>query len=495
MKELNKSKNSPWKRILELMVLVIAVALVNITMAAAVPYQVGDVFAGTGNGMIDVYNSTGVFIQTLDTTSGSREQTGMCFDALGNLYATSFTNRTMSKFNNSGSLLVHPWGGPFSNYPESCVVDASGNIYTGEVDGTETLRKFDANGNLLGTWNPLTTYRGIDWIDLAADQKTIYYTSEGTKVMRYDVSTSTQLSDFATGLARPCFALRIRNNGEVMVACSSQVYRLNASGNVMQTYLSGSGEYLFALNLDPDGTSFWTGGYSTGNIYKIDINTGTTLTTFTAPPRGGSMAGLAIFGEPTAGKPQYNVEKDFRHTNVDFVPYVEDVQQQAELGDLLPDADGNGLYEVRYVTKTKKDGTVSVSSTNPGQLYGVINITGAGITNVSVNDTFGSQFDVNPDHLGGGIEVIRVNATTGLAKVITDTIQVTDWSVNNTLNQVRVVINLTSSLKADENLMVYVKFKTALKHSAPEWWDFVNTAEVIINEESPVEVNATVEFY
>ena len=197
------------------------------------------------------------------------------------------------------------------------------------------------------------------------------------------------------------------------------------------------------------------------------------------------------------------VEKDFRYTNVNFVPYgpgpdeilgtEDDVQLPAELGDLLPkdivDPDPE-FYDIGYVLKPK-DGTVS--STNPGQLYGVINIKGAGVTNVSVNDIFGTQFDVNPDHLGGGIEVIRVNST-GYAEVIIET-QVTDWSVDNAINQVTVVINLTSPLEADEHLTIYVKFQTALKHSPPEWWDFVNTAEVIIDEGTPMEVDATVEFY
>ncbi len=92
-----------------------------------------------------------------------------------------------------------------------------------------------------------------------------------------------------------------------MVACTSQVYRLNAAGGVMQTYTAaalGESSPFFALNLDPDGTSFWTGGYSTGNIYRVDIASGPpAITSFTAPPVVFSMAGLAIFGEPTVSRP------------------------------------------------------------------------------------------------------------------------------------------------------------------------------------------------
>ena len=146
----------------------------------------------------------------------------------------------------------------------------------------------------------------------------------------------------------------------------------------------------------------------------------------------------------------------------------------------------------------KKDG--SVSSTNPGQLYGVINITGVGVTNVSINDTFGipgDQFDVNPAQLGGGVEVIRVNAT-GYATVLTKTSQVTA-TVDNVGNQVTVDINLTSPLEANEHLMVYVKFKTALKGLEPPenfgYMDFVNSAEVTIDEREPILAEATIEFY
>lgn len=213
--------------------------------------------------------------------------------------------------------------------------------------------------------------------------------------------------------------------------------------------------------------------------------------------------------EKTAPPPPQlvTVEKDFRYTSVDFVPmlWVDDTpdilddnvghweQQPAILGGLLPkdivDPDPD-FYDVRYVLKSKKG---TVSSTNPGQLYGVINITGVGVTNVSVNDTFGTQFDVNPGKLGGGVEVIRVNAT-GYATVLTGTSNVTSATVDND-GQVTLVINLTSPLGPDENLMIYVKFETALKHSEPDWDDFVNTAEVIVDEGNPIETNATIEFY
>ncbi len=279
----------------------------NITGSQVIPFAIGDVFAAVGSGQIDVYSSEGVFKQTLNTTSGSLEQTGMCFDTSGNFYSTNFEAQNMTKFDNTGALVAYPWGGPFDAFPENCVVDASNNIYVGEVGGTHRLFKFSSSGTPLATYSPDAEARGTDWMDLAADQHTMYYTSEGITVKRFDVSANMQLPDFATLPAIPAYALRIRSNGELLVAASSAVVRLNAFGDVIQTYTVGSvGESspFFALNLDPDGESFWTAGFFTGNIYRIRISDGAVLTSFTASLHS-DLAGLAVFGEPTAGSPAH----------------------------------------------------------------------------------------------------------------------------------------------------------------------------------------------
>jgi hypothetical protein len=267
-------------------------------------YASGEIFAGVGNGLVNRYDRDGCRIEILDTTSGSIYQTGMCFDASGNLYVTSFSTSTMTKFDPTGNILVHPWGGAFNLDPESCVVAGGGNVYIGQADGQRRLLKFDAGGHLLASWTPATEDRGTDWNDLGADQCTMFYTSEGYQVKRFDVCTGTQLADFTVLPTQPAFALRIRSNGEVMVATWAAVYRLSASGALLQQYAIGSlpglSTYLFAFNLDPDGSSFWTADIYTGNLYKIDIESGALLFTMVAPPLGGYMGGIAIFGEPVA---------------------------------------------------------------------------------------------------------------------------------------------------------------------------------------------------
>jgi len=272
-------------------------------VAAGTPYAKGDVFAGVGAGKIKVFKPDGTLVQTLDNTTGSGEQSGMCFDNLGNLYSANFTVNGMSKFDSSGNLLSASWGTGFNSQPESCVFDYAGHVFAGQAQGGHAILEFDTTGASLGSWVPALESRGTDWIELGPDGCTMYYTSEGTLVKRYNVCTSTQLPDFASGLPRPCYALRLRPNGEMMVACAGQAVRLDATGAQIQSYpaagFTPAATLLFALNLDPDDASFWTGDYYTGDVYRIDIATGNQITHFNAGILGYSMSGLAVFGEIT----------------------------------------------------------------------------------------------------------------------------------------------------------------------------------------------------
>ena len=173
------------------------------------------------------------------------------------------------------------------------------------------------------------------------------------------------------------------------------------------------------------------------------------------------------------------VVKDFRYTAVNFTPVDPDTGEilPAVLGDLLPYDEITGTYTVNYVLQGK---TGKVASTNPGQLYGVITINEtADATEFAIVDSFGTQFDINPGKICGGVDVIRVNMTTELATDLTGTEQVSG-SVDNELNTVTLDIVLESPLGADEQLMVYCKFQTTEKRSLPVYGTFLN--EVTVND-------------
>ena len=284
------------------------VALAALAFAAPAVAQLttGDVLAGVGAGKIKRFTPAGVLQQTLDSTTASNETTGMCFDTSSNLFGTMFTANTVTKFNNLGTVLVANFGTGYNSSPESCVIDASGNLYFGQANGARLLHKVSPSGTTITDFTPTMGPRGTDWIDLEPDQCTMHYTSEGNIIRRFNVCTSTQGADFATGLpGSTCYAHRIRPNGEELVACTSVANRVSAAGVVLQTYtaFSPSPGQLFALNLDPDGTTFWTGDLGSGQVYHMNITTGAQVTSWNAGILGGSMAGLAVVGEIVVSQP------------------------------------------------------------------------------------------------------------------------------------------------------------------------------------------------
>jgi sugar lactone lactonase YvrE len=260
--------------------------------AFAYSFNVGDVFASTSNGQVNVYSNTGVFKATLDTTLGGYT-TGSTFDQSGNFYVTAFSANVVSKFDASGALVNSSWAHGISAN-ESIVFDAAGNAYIGNA-GTNQVLKVNSSGASLGTY---TVNSNTDWIDLAADQKTLIYSDESSTIRRWDVQANTTLTDFTTG-SGPFYAKRIRPNGDVMVASGDgNVYRFDSAGTLAQTYNVGIGS-VFALNLDPNGTSFWTGATGGQEIRQIDIGTGTVLHSWSTGT--GQLYGLAVLGEIQAG--------------------------------------------------------------------------------------------------------------------------------------------------------------------------------------------------
>jgi hypothetical protein len=283
-----------------------ALAFMSQPVRATASFSVGDVFVGIGDGKVGHFSNTGTLLDTLDSTHAGSESAGMCFDQAGNLYAAFFEADTLSKFGPDGTLLVAGFGSGYGANPESCSFNSTNQLYVGQAGGTHKILKFDASGNPLASYTPTSVDLGTDWIDLAADECSMVYAGEGATIRRFNVCTNAAGPDFATGLPAPCFAVRTRLNGEVMVACASGVRRLSSTGMVLQTYLDSSlnpqPSKLFALNLDPDGTTFWTADLNSGDVYRVNISTGAQVTHF-KPAFTRSVAGLAIFGEQRVATP------------------------------------------------------------------------------------------------------------------------------------------------------------------------------------------------
>ncbi len=312
-------------RVFKLRGLVALIAVLASVMAAqqgalAQVFSRGDVFVAVGNGSVQWRHGDGTFVNTLTVPFSALGKsnlftTGMAFDPSTNLYVTLFDSQAVARFNNRG-VFIGLFGSGYAAEPESICFDAQTNAYVGQASFNDApnngapnstpILKFDSLGNAAGKFFADRESRGTDWVDLGADQCTLYYTSEGTHVKVFNVCTGTQLPDFNSTplVGAAAYAHRLLANGDTLVADSSQIARLDDTGTLIQTYTVTNEGNFFALNLDPDGTNFWSADLVSGDVYKFNIDSGHILTHFNA---GGtvngltnSVGGLVVMGEITA---------------------------------------------------------------------------------------------------------------------------------------------------------------------------------------------------
>src|SRR5207248_445103 len=106
---------------------------------------------------IRVRPAYGTLLDTLDTTTGANFTTGMCFDASGKLYVTTFNANTTSVFDSGGNLVAANFGSGYNADDESCTTDQAGHIFVGQADGSRNILEFDSTGNLVNTFAPTTS--------------------------------------------------------------------------------------------------------------------------------------------------------------------------------------------------------------------------------------------------------------------------------------------------------------------------------------------------
>lgn len=261
-------------------------------------YAVGDVFLGINGVGVEEFTPTGTLVQTINGGGGLFTVTGMAFQSNGNLLVTNFGGGNVVQYDNSGNLLNASFVTGISA-PESIAIDSTGNVYVSSVGGTGITKYTSAGGAAINTSIAGTR---SDWIDLAADQKTMLYTQENTSVFSVNVATNTSNPSFST-LGGNHAALRIIPTGafagDVLVSDeqSGNPELLSADGStIVKTYTGGGLGVDFALNIDANGTAFWTAD-TDGNVVEFDIASGAILQKWSA---NATTFGLVVFGQQTA---------------------------------------------------------------------------------------------------------------------------------------------------------------------------------------------------
>jgi len=250
----------------------------------AASWNKGDLFVAVNGGGFRVYSNDGTFKETFSADTLYRfgcafnnEQSMLLSGryTYGPIYVTGFDvkvphNLTLQSNLGSYSYNYDAGGIAFNNNDEFFV-----------STGTHVF-KFNGTGALLSMYSPNVEKFNGGWIDLSVDQSILFYTSGGTRILRYNVSKRTQFDDFALlpeeNKTTVAYGLRLLPPGDgtggLLVATYNNIKRLHGNGSIAMTYDVPDEDSWYTINLDPNGVSFWAANYDSGNFYKFNIKTG-----------------------------------------------------------------------------------------------------------------------------------------------------------------------------------------------------------------------------
>jgi uncharacterized protein (TIGR03437 family) len=226
----------------------------------------------------------------------------MAFDSSGNLfvthfYGTGFSGNDVVRFDRNGNGAGF-FGDGYDCNPSSMVFDIGGNAYVGHADCSAQIFKFDSLGNRVAQYSVAIENRGSSHIALDPNQCTMYYTSEGPNVKRFNVCSNTQMSDFNSApLPDPVGGAQQFSplpGGGMLIADFSVIARLDASGNLVRTYNAGAGNCWLGMALDPDGASFWAGNWCASSVTRFDLATGDVIESHVVSDQGFMVKQIAI---------------------------------------------------------------------------------------------------------------------------------------------------------------------------------------------------------
>ena len=290
--------NAPYKTWTLLLAMLAAASLQ--VQARMVSFEPGDVFVSLEPGPVQWHHPDGTLRRVLvPTVPGLGE--GMAFDLSGNLYVARWcvdgpcdtTGNTVEWFSGLFGHSLGAVGKDFNCNPHTIDFDTAGIAYVGQAGCRRTILKFVPGEADPTEYVVAVENQGVFWMDLADDNCTMFYTSVGPNVKRFDMCTGTQLPDFNAGPLPGAFThdLRVLPDGGVLVTNANVIARLDQFGVVTRTYEVAEGTLWAGLDLADNGTTFWAANYVSSNIHKFDLNDGTHLGSFnTATPPNTAVA-------------------------------------------------------------------------------------------------------------------------------------------------------------------------------------------------------------
>jgi hypothetical protein len=275
--------------------------LTQSTKAVHISFERGDIFTSLEPGPVQWRLPDGTLRATLiPTVAGYGE--GMAFDSSGNLYVArwradsmGFSGNTVEMFSVLGQSLGAVGRG-YNCDPHTIAFHSSGVAYVGQAGCRRSILKFTPSEYEPTEIAVSEDNQGVFWMDLAPDGCTMFYTSYGPNVKRYDVCTNTQLTDFNTaplpgGVGHD---LRVLEDGGVLVSSGEVVARLDSSGALSRTYKGPvESTYFAGLDLGLDNT-FLAANYFSSNVHTFDLETGAVVRSFNAGTPPNTVVGVRV---------------------------------------------------------------------------------------------------------------------------------------------------------------------------------------------------------
>ncbi len=248
----------------------------------------GDVLVSLRTGEVQWWTGGGALVGVLVNTIPGKAE-GMGFDAAGDLYVSHYcadasaclAGNTVERFSPQG-ISLGAFGSGYSCNPYSFAFDRVGDVYVGQADCTGDIRLLDGSGAQRTVFDVAPDNRGSARIDLAGDGCTMFYTSQGPNVKRFDVCSNRQLPDFNAAPIASGYtgSLRILPDGGVLVATANDITRLDSGGRLVLTYdLPDEPDLFIGLDLVGDGT-FWASNYGSSDVCRFDLASGALLARF-----------------------------------------------------------------------------------------------------------------------------------------------------------------------------------------------------------------------
>jgi hypothetical protein len=261
----------------------------------------GDVFVSLETGPVQWRRPDGTLVRTMTGAIPGRGE-GMGFDAAGRLYLTLWRldEFPMTSGNTTEVFDVHgesigTFGSGYDCDPHAIVFAPSGAAYVGQAGCSGAVLEF-APGQPPVQYDVAPDAMGAFWIDLAADGCTLFYTSWGPNVKRFNVCTDLQRPNFNRaplpgGVGHD---LRVLPDGGVLVSSGEVIARLNASGTLIRTYsVPGEWSPWTGLDLIGDGT-FWAGNYESSNVYRFNLANGSVVDSFNTGTAPHTVVGIRV---------------------------------------------------------------------------------------------------------------------------------------------------------------------------------------------------------